>query len=146
MNDQKGFIKGVGEEIKEAAKDVAQQVTGAAQTPLSQESKDGVVKRDASTEELVKGLYEPQESSKPQSPVNDQARLARLRQKLHKETYYEPLIRRKTQEEERAQKAAQPQEEAQEKHMELIQDKKKTKPLAVQMASEKVERFRGVSG
>lgn len=137
MNDKTGIIKGVAEELAETAKSAVQQVTG---------TTDSVVKRDAPTEEIVKGLYQPQESSKPQSLANDQVRLASLRQKLHKETYYEPLVRRKTQDAKQAEETAQKQEETQQKHMELIQDKKKKKPLAVQMASEKAERFRGVSG
>ncbi|OGH33902.1 MAG: hypothetical protein A3J69_01340 [Candidatus Levybacteria bacterium RIFCSPHIGHO2_02_FULL_42_12] len=145
MSDKTGIIKGVVEELTETAKSAVQQVTG---------TTEGVVKRDAPTEEIVKGLYQPSESSKPQSsqtrpqpPINDQVLLASLRQKLHKETYYEPLVRRKTQEEEQVEEVAQKQEETQQKQMELIEkEKKKEKPQAVQMASTKVERFRGASG
>lgn len=76
---------------------------------------------------------------------DEAAQLEALRKKLHDEVYYIPLTRRQQQEEER------PTEKIEREKMEELQhdDEKKKKeppPLAVQMATNKAERFPGVSG
>lgn len=106
------------------------------------------------TEELVKELYapsKPQDSqnlplAEPQSKTEEQTRLANVRQKLHDEVYYQPLIQgQKAKQEER------PAEKVEkEKKQELVdlqkKEAKKPPPIAVQRAQQIAEKFRGVSG
>jgi uncharacterized protein YjbJ (UPF0337 family) len=107
-------------------------------------------------EELVKDLYAP---SKPQNTQNlqdpslvksqskpeEQAKLASVRQKLHDEVYYDPLVNpAKPQEERPAEKV----ENEKKQEMTDLQQKeaKKPAPVAVQRAQQTAEKFRGVSG
>jgi len=107
----------------------------------------------AQTEELVKELYAPSKPQdiqsqvdKQQSEKDAQAKLANIRQKLHDEVYYEPLIQgQKNQEEERPVEKVE-REKKQEMHDLQKKEAKKPAPLVVQRAQQTAEKFRGVSG
>lgn len=105
----------------------------------------------AKTKAMIKDIYAPSDPNalaKPaeQIEAEDKAKLESLRQKLHKEVYYDPLIERtkKTEEEER------PAEKVEREKMEDLQQtqkkKEKQRPIAVQKAQNVVEANRGVSG
>ncbi len=104
------------------------------------------------TDEFVKELYAPSKSQDGQNPkdnqqaqTEEQAELASVRQKLHDEVYYEPLIQgSKSQEERPAEKV----EREKKQEMQDLQKKeaKKSAPIAVQRAQQTAEKFRGVSG
>lgn len=107
----------------------------------------------AQTEELVKGLYAPSkpqnnqdsQTVNPQSEQEKQAELARVRQKLHDEVYYQPLVQGKKAQEERP---AEKIEKEKKQELQNLQKKeaKKPPPIAVQRAQQTAEKFRGVSG
>ena len=104
----------------------------------------------AQADDLVKDLYAPSNPnvkapSKEQSEADKKAKLANLRQKLHDEVYYQPLIAgQKAQEERPAEKVE--REKKQEMQDLRQKEDKKPKPLAVQRAQQSAEKFRGVSG
>lgn len=152
--------------VKQVASATAGSVTGAVKTAVGQvagdskSGKDNVPSPDqqatsdkAQNDELVKELYAPSQpqngqnlpSAEPQSKTEEQAKLASIRQKLHDEVYYEPLIQgSKSQEERPAEKV----EREKKQEMQNLQKKeaKKPAPIAVQRAQQTAEKFRGVSG
>lgn len=90
-------------------------------------------------------VYFQQQVQKGYTPEEAQ-KLESLRKRLHDEVYYIPLTRRQQQQEEER-----PAEKVEREKMEELQhddDKKKHEPppLDVQMATNKAERFPGVSG
>lgn len=98
----------------------------------------------------------PQQSQNPsEAPKTpqEQAQMAQaqqkieaLRQQQHKSEYYDPTFNRpKPQEEHQAEKVEREKEEDERKKLQVSQ-KKKEKPMAVQMGAERAEKFRGVSG
>lgn len=143
--------KTVADSASNAVKSAVSQVAG--QDQKEQSVQDNVQKANdkAQVAEMVKDLYAPSNPnvkapSKEQSEAEKKARLANLRQKLHNEVYYEPLIAgQKAQEEER------PAEKVEREKVQEMQDLKKKEdkkpaPLAVQRAQQSAEKFRGVSG
>jgi len=111
------------------------------------------------TMDLVKEFYAPSEDVPPASAqdkqkeqVETQQKLVKLRQELHKETYYEPLIAYETkkpgqQEEAVAEKVEREEKEEEQKKMELEEKKAKEKQdIATSRAQRAVEANRGVSG
>ncbi|MBI4084555.1 MAG: hypothetical protein HY431_01475 [Candidatus Levybacteria bacterium] len=106
------------------------------QQPTNDGQQTGNKQPSAYFQQLTQKGYTPEEAQKLES----------LRKKLHDETYYIPLTKRQPQQEEER-----PAEKVEREKMEELQheDEKKKKeppPLAVQMASNKAERFPGVSG
>jgi len=106
----------------------------------------------AQTDELVKELYAPSNPQAAQDPVDKQqveqdaqVKLQSIRQKLHQEVYYEPLVNPARQEEERP--AEKVEREKQQELQDLQQkEAKKPAPIGVQMAQQSAEKFRGASG
>lgn len=162
----KTVVKTPGGLAKTAVKQV-----GLPEAILEKEKKRAAVKvpSEKNTEEFVKNLYGPTEKqdrasmshgSKAQTSTADQAqaphdtksktpeeleKIEKLRQELHQTTYYQPLVNRPRQQEER--QAAKVEREEKEKRWELQEkDKKKPKPLAVSREQNKAEQFRGTSG
>jgi hypothetical protein len=141
------------------AKAAAGQVAGDANQSGSNEANTAIPDQEqvasdkAQTEELVKDLYAPSKPQsgqkpvvKPQSETEEKAKLASVRQKLHDEVYYQPLIQgQKSQQEERPTEKA---EREKEQGLQDLQKKeaKKPAPIAVQRAQQTAEKFRGVSG
>lgn len=153
--------------VQKTGKAVADSATGVVKTAAGQvagdsniQAKDNAVVPDqkvlsdkTQTDELVKELYAPSQPqngqnltpAEPQSKTEEQAKLASVRQKLHDEVYYEPLIQgSKSQEERPAEKV----EREKKQEMQDLQKKeaKKPAPIAVQRAQQTAEKFRGVSG
>ena len=157
--------------VKKTGKVVADSAAGAVKTAVNQVVGDSnqsgsnetnatvsdqqqVVSDKAQNDELVKELYAPSKPKNTQNPIlaepqskpEEQAKLANVRQKLHDEVYYEPLIQgQKAKQEER------PAEKVEkEKKQELVdlqkKEAKKPAPIAVQRAQQTAEKFRGVSG
>lgn len=154
--------------VQKTGKAVADSASGAAKTAAGQiagdsngQAKDMASVSDkqiasdrAENDKLVKELYAPSQpqngqnlpSAEPQSKTEEQAKLANVRQKLHDEVYYEPLIHgQKAKQEERP---AEKVEKEKKQEMADLQQKeaKKPAPIAVQRAQQSAEKFRGVSG
>lgn len=109
---------------------------------------------DRQAQEEIKELYGVNESNpilspealqqkKAQTASSDEQKVAQLRQQLHKNTYYQPLITPK-QEERPAEKIE--REEKQERWALQKEEAKKSQPISVQMAANRTEQFRGTSG
>jgi hypothetical protein len=102
------------------------------------------------TKEMIKDIYaqsNPSEAVKPveQTQAEDKAKIAKLRQQLHSEVYYEPLVNPQKPQEER------PAEKVEREKMEDLQDaqkkQEKQKPIAVSNAQTAAEtRNMGGSG
>lgn len=163
MEKGQGAVKKTGKAAVDSAagavKTAANQVAGDSNQSGSNETNTVVsdqqtVSDKAQNDELIKELYAP---SKPQNSRNlppaesqskteEQVKLAGVRQKLHDEVYYEPLIQgQKARQEER------PAEKVEKEKKQELQDlrkkeAKKPMPLAVQRAQQTAEKFRGVSG
>lgn len=171
-NDVLGEILEKGQSVvQKTGKAVADSATGAVKTAVNQVVGDSgnqagvnetnatvsdnqqVVSDKAQNDELVKELYAPSQPQngqnlspvEPQSESEEQARLASVRQKLHDEVYYLPLIHGKKAQEERP---AEKVEKEKKQEMQDLQKKeaKKPAPIAVQRAQQSAEKFRGVSG
>ena len=143
------------------------QVTGQTQTPS-----DGVKQvssQDDLTKDFLQDMYAPsdtltqtpqkQAAITPQSQAkpagDDQTKLAEARKKLeehkktHMELYYKPTFEEKTHGEERqAEKVEREEHEEKQKRWELQQEeqKKNEVPIALRMAKNKTEMFRGAAG
>ncbi len=119
--------------------------------------------RSQDTQDIVKSLYSEsdenldQNSNKtsnqnPQQPEDNtpeglekKKKLAELRQQLHNEVYYDPLVNPpKPKEEERP--AEKVEKEKQKEMIELEEKKKKEPPPLVAKAQQRVEKFPGASG
>jgi hypothetical protein len=110
------------------------------------------------TLEMVKEFYAPSDDTKnaaknpQQEQLEKQQKLVKLRQELHKETYYDPLIAyetKKPQEEEEgaAERVEKLKKEEEQKKMQLEEKKvKETQDIATYKAQRAVEANRGVSG
>lgn len=102
-------------------------------------------------DEFVKELYAPSQNGHNLPPAEvpaeteEQAKLAGVRQKLHDEVYYQPLIQGSESQEERP---AEKVEREKKQEMQDLQKKEAEKPapIAVQRAQQTAEKFRGVSG
>lgn len=82
---------------------------------------------------------------KAMADKEEQKKLIELRNKLHKENYYDPLFNRPQKQEERP--AEKVEQEKKQEMMELQQkDAKKPPPLAVVREQNKAEMFRGAAG
>jgi len=151
--------KAVADSASGALKTAAGQVAGdSGNQPGSNEASTAVSDQQATSDkfqndEFVKELYAPSTSQngqkvpsgEPQSQTEEQAKLAGVRQKLHDEVYYLPLIQgSKSQEERPAEKV----EREKKQEMQDLQQKEAEKPapIAVQRAQQTAEKFRGVSG
>jgi len=144
---------------KRGAKTVANAVSDTGEAAASQIT--GVQNKD--TQDIVKSLYAQsnqntdQKSNKtsnqdPQQPEDNspqglekKKKLEELRQQLHKEVYYDPLVnQKKPKEEER------PAEKVEREEMQDLQDlqkKEKDKPPPlVQKTQQRVEKYPGASG
>lgn len=112
------------------------------------------------TMELVKEFYAPSDDAQvasAQNPQQEQAvaqqKLAKLRQELHQETYYEPLIayeKKKPGQQEAegaAERVEKQEKEEEQKKMELEQkEAKKEQDIATSRAQRATEANRGVAG
>lgn len=151
---------------EEMAADLGGQVGGAPQRPVSEEQAKPAEKKQQwqSDEERIKflrGLYgsdknanlnppvggkptEFEEQIKDKSPEK-QKELMELRNKLHKENYYDPTFNPVKKQEERP---AEKVEQEKKQEMAELQEKeaKKPPPLAVVREQNKAEMFRGASG
>ncbi|MBI4080827.1 MAG: hypothetical protein HY430_03610 [Candidatus Levybacteria bacterium] len=141
--------------------EAAQQSFGAAQ--------DANAHSDQATKDFVNELYAPSNNNQqltnnsqqggnkqPSQFVQNQVKsgktpeeaqqLEALRKRLHDETYYIPLTRRKPQEQEQQEEQQKKEEEKMEQLQ--VEDKKKQKdqPIAVQMGQQHAEKYPGASG
>lgn len=163
--EQGGSIVGqTGKQVVKLPSDLAKTAagqTGAAPASSDQNAPVDTAETKKQREEFVKGLYgisdkkgaQGQAAAKsPQSPKPAQQKspeelqkLAGLRQKLHQETYYQPLVNpSKPQEERPAEKV---EREKQEELVEL-QEKKKEEPPPLPSSARPgtVEKKTGISG
>jgi hypothetical protein len=121
---------------------------------------------DPATQEFVKNMYAPSNHQQPhgmsdpkQQPSQfvqqqiqngktpeEAAKLEQLRKKLHDETYYIPLTQRKPHEAEQKEEEQVKEQEKMAKLEELEEKKKKDQPIALKMATQTAETFRGASG
>ncbi len=136
--------------VSDAAKMAADQIAGQKDTAGDQASNDSSTDIQAA-KDMVKDFYAP--SNPGQAPVSkdlvaqeDASKLAQVKQQLHNEVYYDPLVNRpkKQEEEER------PAERVERQEMEDLQaeqKKQKEKPdFAMQRAQRQAEVKGGVSG
>ena len=143
--------------VKQTGKTVAGAVSDTGKAAASQ-----ITGRSKDTQDIVKSLYAESEKEKDKSQrvevqdSNDQSentpegldkkkKLEELRQELHNEVYYDPLVNPpKSKEEER------PAEKVEREEMEEIQDlqkkEKEKPPPLVQRTQQRVEKFPGASG
>ncbi len=146
-------VVGISKTVAGQATGGSDNQSGSNETNATVSDNQQVVSDKAQNDELVKELYAPSKSqnnqkarlAEPQSESEEQAKLASVRQKLHDEVYYLPLIHGKKNQEER------PAEKVEKEKKQEIQDlqKKEAKkpiPLVVQRAQQTAEKFRGVSG
>jgi hypothetical protein len=156
----------IGDEVKNIAKTVKSQVTGLEEvgtekSKTHQASEQSVAAQlnqpsREQNQELVKEIYgiqkdgvipskEQAEEKSKISKTKDEQKLQELRalaQRLHKDTYYDPLVERAKpqEEEERAQERVERQEEEEEKKDWLKeQEEKKKAPVAVSRAQRTTE-------
>ena len=168
--------KGISDQIKSTAQAVKGQVAVAKSNTSDNGTNEAAMQQaitgqgsDQSTKDLVKELYAP---SKQQTASNQQQgsaegeepsefvkeliaegktpeeamQMQSLRKKLHDEVYYTPLTQRKTHEQE-VQEEEQKEEEKKMEDLKKEEEKKeKERPMAVQMAADRAERFPGASG
>lgn len=155
----------IGDELKRDAKVVSSQVTGK-QPRQNKQQPSNVVEQVESKEKpptpavkefptdddrksFLQDLYGPStpvpnEKVAEQKAVDEQETAA-LRNRLHNETYYQPLIAPAKQQEERA--AEKVEREKQEERWDLQKkEEKKPAPLAVKQGQQSAEVHRGVSG
>lgn len=152
--------KQVTDTVKAAASQVAGSTTGTDQVAPGQ---------TPNVDEFVKDLYGIKEQVQPKTPqansdkqvempdseqaqdpkkIEEQQKLAKLRQDLHRETYYDPLVnppKEKPEEEERAAVKVEKEDEM-EKLEEKEKERKKPPPLAVTKSQQRVEKHPGASG
>ena len=135
--------------VGQVAGDPNQSGTNEANTVVSDQQ---AVSDKSQNKEFVKELYAPSKSQDGQNPrdhqqvqTEEQAQLASVRQKLHDEVYYQPLIQGTRSQEERP---AEKVEREKKQDMQDLQEKEAKKPpsIAVQRAQQSAEKFRGVSG
>ena len=119
--------------------------------------------RNQDTQDIVESLYSKSDENpdqkqnktsnqNPQQPeentpeeIEKKKKLAQLRQQLHDEVYYDPLVNpKKQQQEERP--AEKVEKEKQQETVELEEKKKKEPPPLVQRIQQRVEKFPGASG
>jgi hypothetical protein len=137
--------------VGQAAGDSNQPGTNEANTAVSDQQQ--IASDKAQNDEFVKELYAPSAPQNAQSPspieqqsrTEEQIKLANVRQKLHDEVYYQPLIQGSKSREERP---AEKVEREKKQEMQDLQKKEAVKPapIAVQRAQQTAEKFRGVSG
>jgi hypothetical protein len=117
----------------------------------SQQKTETVASEDR-TKEVVKDFYSPTEqTTTPVKPVgeSDPEKIEKIRKQLadlHNTTYYDPLFAYEHKKEEPT-KQEEKEKEEKEKMQDLqIAKDKKAQDIAVQMASQKTERYPGMSG
>lgn len=165
--------KTAAEEVKKTAKATVSQIGGIEQNKEGQGGSPGETGKDQAkqvstqaNQDIVKEMYAPskppeQKKEEPKNPSQQMAQsvaekspdktpeeiqqIVDARQRLHKETYYDPLVNPPKQEEERP---AEKLENEKEKERWELQEKEKKKPppLAVDREQNKTEKFRGASG
>ena len=127
------------------------------QTPQSAESADGEAASTPETMELVKEFYSSSgDVQAPTNPAQEQAetkaKLAKLRQELHSEEYYEPLIAYETKKPGQGEEAVAEKierEEKEEDQEKMVLEEKKAKDdqdIATSRAQRAVESNRGAAG
>lgn len=148
-----------GSKAKQAGKSIIGAISDTGKVAASQIT--GAQNKD--TQDIVKSLYKESDGKADQSPkrssdqgaqhpedntpeaIDKKKKLQELRQQLHNEVYYDPLVNpKKPQEEERP--AEKVEKEKQEEMIELEEKKKKEPPLLVQKTQQRVEKFPGASG
>lgn len=167
--------KGIAEEVKKTAKTTVAQIGGIEQKPAGQEGTQIEAAKTQQIEQIteetnkdfVKDLYAPSApqpevkkeeiknptqhlaqtiaEENPEKTPEEIQQIVSARQRLHNETYYEPLVSPPKQQEERT---AEKIENEKEKERWELEEKKKDKPppLAVDREQNKTEKFRGASG
>jgi hypothetical protein len=166
--------EGVKSQAQAVVQSTKGQVTGGQQATSSDHGTNEAATTDPSqqiakqaTKDFVKELYapsdhqgagntgegsakEPSEFVKEQlekGTVPDEAmKLEALRKKLHDEVYYVPLTQRKPHEVEQKEEEQKKEQEKMEALENEEEKKKKDRPIAVQMADSRTERFPGASG
>lgn len=145
--------------VKQTGKTVAGAVSDTGKAAASQ-----ITRRSKDTQDIVKSLYAQSDQDTDQSPIKSsnqnaqqsedntpeaidkKKKLEELRQELHNEVYYDPLVNppKPQREEER------PAEKVEREEMEEIQDlqkkEKEKPPPLVQRTQQRVEKFPGASG
>jgi hypothetical protein len=152
-----GAADSVKKSVSDTAKAAATQVTGIGG------DKPGQNKTPSVDKDFVKDLYgvkdetqvqsdspdqavaSEQEQVKEQKKAEDQQEIARLRNKLHQETYYEPLVNPPKEEEERPAEKIEKEKKIEEQELQQ-KEAEKPAPLAVKRAQTSTETNRGVSG
>lgn len=165
----KQVAKTVGEEAKKTAKAVVSQIGGIEQNKEGKEGSKIEVEAQGdklaqqANQDLVKDMYAPSQPQKeeaknptqqmaqsiteknPEKTPEEIQKIVSLRQQMHNETYYDPLVNPPQKEEERpVEKVEREKEEERWKLQE--KEKEKPPPLAVQREQNKTEKFRGASG
>lgn len=175
FNPQEALEQGqtlLKKQTQATAQAVKGQITGQTQPPTLQDTaKAGGGAPDKITQDFISDMYAPSDpiaktqQTQPASTVQsqllakpagtDQAKLAEARKKLeehkkqHIDTYYKPTFEGKPKGEERpAEKVEREEQEEQQKRWELHEkeQKKNEVPIALRMAKNKTEMFRGAAG
>lgn len=119
---------------------------------------------DQATEDVVNSFYAPSQAHKGAEgegkeaseyvkehvekgmEVEEAVKLESLRKKLHDETYYIPLTKRKTFEEEHKEEEQEKEQEKKMDELQLEDKKKKDDDIAIQQSQQRTEKFPGASG
>ncbi|MBU2632765.1 hypothetical protein KKG52_03545 [Patescibacteria group bacterium] len=157
----------VGDSVKSSAKAQVQNIAsdvvgqmGRQESSPDQGSQANQQKQQQDNTQFIKDLYGVSENGSvqnqdPQSDMairqqrelEDKKKLEELRQKLHKEKYYDPLVNPQRQPEETtAQKLEREEHEEEKEKMEDLQEEKKKAPIAVSRAQTKAEIKSGIAG
>lgn len=162
----------VKQQAQVTTQQVAQQLTGQ-QAKKAQDGSASQSLHDQLNNAFIRDMYQPTDLSKPHMTAGSQnigtavmsqlglqqtndaksleeaRRKLQLLQKQHKEGYYIPTFEQRPKQEERAgEKIEREEQEEKQKRWELEQKKAKDNevPIAVRMATNKAEQFRGASG
>lgn len=141
----------LGEIAKQAGKQLTNlpgQMAGEAADEVKetkQEPSSSKTSEKDETKKVVESLYAKSTDAKVPEKEDEEKKMLELKQKLHKESYYDPTFNPPKKQGER------PAEKVENEKMQEMQDlqkkeEKKTPPLAIQRASERVEKFPGASG
>jgi hypothetical protein len=132
---------------------VTTQVTGQGAAPADGAKSVGAG-QDKMTQDFLQDLYAPSDTRQTTQSGDEQTKLVEARKKLeehkkqHMDSYYIPTFEQRKQQDERpAEKVEREEAEEKQKRWELQQEEaKKAPPIALQMATNKAEMFRGAAG
>ena len=139
--------------ISDAAKMAAGQVTGGDSKNDTAQSQDAQASQAEEVKGVVKDFYAPSQNSgqpplsKEQIEEADRAKIAQVKQQLHNEVYYDPLVKRSEETQAQEERPAERVEREEMEDLQLEQKKAKEKPdYAMQREQRRAEVKGGVSG